>query len=50
MTDMTFANATNISSLGTKDSGLVSIMGTTFLCADDQVLFCHILHPSRIPY
>ena len=29
-------NATNISSLGTKNSGLVSIMGTTFLCVDSQ--------------
>ena len=32
----TVANATNISPLATKNSGLVATMATTFLCVDDQ--------------
>ena len=34
-TDM-IANATNISPLATKNSGLVAIMATTFLCVDNE--------------
>ena len=32
----TVANATNISPLATKNSGLVAILATTFLCVDDE--------------
>ena len=32
----TVANATNISPLVTKHSGLVAILPTTFLCVDDE--------------
>jgi hypothetical protein len=32
----TVANATNISSLATKNSGLVASLATTFLCLDDE--------------
>ena len=37
VTDMIAKNATNhISSLATKNSGLVTILATKFLCVDDQ--------------
>ena len=32
----TVANATNISPLATKNSGLFAILTTTFLCVDDE--------------
>ena len=47
----TVINATNMSFLEAKTSGLVAIMATSFLYVDDrQRLFSHTLCSSRKPY